>query len=273
MGIINENHEPPTFNGVERPNLDYYIVPTTWREIGLGFAGTVQPVSLRYQLYMINGVVSYNGEARLNGSSGFRNGRQKGISSIIGSPNFTGLLEYFGVQNLTIGLSGYAGKTQSTLNKGLASDDQLAIDSRDSSVVGMSMLGIDTRYSVNGFSCRGQFNFAAFGNTIQYNAFTGSDLGSSMMGYYVEAAYNIFHPFSSISHQLTPFVRYENYNTQHAVEEGLVVNDAWHREEVIAGIGWRPIPNVALKADYQAVRSKSATKYTGIVNLGVGLMF
>jgi len=38
MGIVNEYHEPPTFNGVERPNLDKYIVPTTWREIGLGLA-------------------------------------------------------------------------------------------------------------------------------------------------------------------------------------------------------------------------------------------
>ena len=36
MGIINEYHEPSTFNGVERPNLDKYIVPTSWGEIGGG---------------------------------------------------------------------------------------------------------------------------------------------------------------------------------------------------------------------------------------------
>ena len=36
MGIINEFHEPTTFNGVERPSLDNAIVPTTWREIGIG---------------------------------------------------------------------------------------------------------------------------------------------------------------------------------------------------------------------------------------------
>ena len=39
MGIINEFHEPTTFNGVERPNLDKNIIPTTWREIGIGVSG------------------------------------------------------------------------------------------------------------------------------------------------------------------------------------------------------------------------------------------
>jgi hypothetical protein len=29
MGITNEYHEPTTFNGVERPLIDQYIVPTT----------------------------------------------------------------------------------------------------------------------------------------------------------------------------------------------------------------------------------------------------
>ena len=40
MGIQNLYHEPPTFNGVERTNVDKYIVPTTWREIGVGINGS-----------------------------------------------------------------------------------------------------------------------------------------------------------------------------------------------------------------------------------------
>ena len=39
MGIVNEYHEPTTFNGVERPNVDKSIVPSTWREIGIGISG------------------------------------------------------------------------------------------------------------------------------------------------------------------------------------------------------------------------------------------
>src|SRR2546430_2258244 len=41
VGIINETHEPPTFNGVDRPGFDPDVIPTTWREIGGGRAGTL----------------------------------------------------------------------------------------------------------------------------------------------------------------------------------------------------------------------------------------
>ena len=58
MGIVNEYHEPTTFNGVERPNVDKSIVPTTWREIGIGISGRINEASLRYQAYIFNGFVS-----------------------------------------------------------------------------------------------------------------------------------------------------------------------------------------------------------------------
>ena len=46
MGIINEFHEPTTFNGVERPEVDNVIVPSTWREIGIGVTGRFNEISL-----------------------------------------------------------------------------------------------------------------------------------------------------------------------------------------------------------------------------------
>ena len=48
MGIVNEYHEP-TFNGVERPNLDGKIIQTTWRELGAGFTGKLSdyPLSIK----------------------------------------------------------------------------------------------------------------------------------------------------------------------------------------------------------------------------------
>jgi len=61
MGIINEFHEPTTYHGVERPNVDKYIVPTTWREIGIGVSGNINNASLKYQAYIFNGFISYKG--------------------------------------------------------------------------------------------------------------------------------------------------------------------------------------------------------------------
>ena len=59
MGIVNEFHEPTTFNGVERPSMDNKIVPTTWREIGIGVSGRLDGLALRYQAYLFNGFISH----------------------------------------------------------------------------------------------------------------------------------------------------------------------------------------------------------------------
>ncbi|MGB1039147.1 MAG: hypothetical protein ACPGYY_10925, partial [Bacteroidia bacterium] len=72
MGIVNEYHEPTTFNGVERPMLDNVMVPTTWREIGAGIAGNIPNVGLRYQLYAVNGPLGYDNGAKLNGKKPIR---------------------------------------------------------------------------------------------------------------------------------------------------------------------------------------------------------
>jgi hypothetical protein len=55
MGITNEYHEPTTYNGVNRPMVDTKIIPTTWRELGAGFAGSFDEISLKYQAYVVNG--------------------------------------------------------------------------------------------------------------------------------------------------------------------------------------------------------------------------
>lgn len=40
VGIINLVHEPTTFYGVERPNVEKYIIPTTWWEAAVGVVKT-----------------------------------------------------------------------------------------------------------------------------------------------------------------------------------------------------------------------------------------
>lgn len=60
MGIVNEYHEPTAFNGVERPQIDNNISPTTWREVGFGITGVILPASLKYQAYVMNGFNSFD---------------------------------------------------------------------------------------------------------------------------------------------------------------------------------------------------------------------
>src|SRR5437899_2698763 len=91
IGIINETHEPPTFNGVDRPGFDHDVIPTTWREIGVGAVGTIPGGSgLGYRVYLVNGL-------RADGFSdveGIREGRQEGRQASFANPSVTGRLEW-----------------------------------------------------------------------------------------------------------------------------------------------------------------------------------
>ncbi len=278
MGITNEYHEPNLFRGVERPLIDNYIAPTTWREIGAGFMGYILPVSLKYQAYLMNGFLGYNGSPKLSGS-GLRGGRQKGAESIFSAPNFAGKVEYFGIRGLNLGASVYAGDTQSTLYNSVNKNDQAALAAADSSVVGLAMLGLDARYSVKGLQLKGQYYYANISNTEQYNRFTAkadstpNDLGSSLTGFYIEAAYNVFRSLKNVYSELTPFVRYEKWNTQNTVEQGFTLNPAYDKQAVITGLEWEMARGALLKADMQFVKSAAQNEYVKTFNAGVGIMF
>ncbi|WP_372647441.1 hypothetical protein [Draconibacterium sp.] len=277
MGIINEYHEPTTFNGVERPLVDNTITPTTWREIGFGVTGTILPASLKYQAYVMNGFNGYDGSAKLSGAKGLRSGRQKGAESYVSAPNFAGKIEYFGIRGLNLGVSTYLGKTQSKLYNGIDKDDDAAVAMADSSVVGISMLGLDARYSVKGLQLRGQLYYASLSNTDEYNVFTANDgsmndVGSAMIGYYAEAAYNVFRTVDT-ELQLTPFVRYEFLNTHSSVENNIAKNASYEKTAITTGLTLALTKGAVVKTDIQFVKNAATDTYAKTFSAGIGVMF
>ena len=273
MGIINEFHEPSTFNGVERPNLDKYIVPTTWREIGVGFTGVFPSAALSYQLYLTNGFKSYDDGPTLSGSNGFRSGRQKGAESFMNAPNLAFKVNYFGVTGLQLGLSAYSGRSQTSLFNGVDKSDANAIAVVDSSIVGLTMLGADARYNRGGFQARAQLNYGSVSNSGTYNEFTGSDLGSALSGWYAELAYDVLHSVERFESELIPFVRFEQYNTHASVEGATTSNPALNRTDLTVGLGWRLVKGAMLKLDYQRFSNKGTSEPRQQVNAGVAVWF
>ncbi len=260
MGIINEFHEPTTFYGVERPNVDNYIVPTTWREIGVGVSGKIDNASLKYQAYIFNGFKSYAaGAGILRGSDGLRKGRQKGAESVVSSPNLSTKLDYYGITGLRVGLSGYFGKTQT--------DDT----SITGSEIGVSMIGVDARYKYNNLELRGQYIHTNLTDTEDYNLLTGKDLGSEMYGLYGEVAYSF--NLKGVE-KLTPFLRYEKHNTHAGTAGNLVANDAFDRNELIFGLNYKVANGAAFKIDYQLMNNAKAGSDTSkVFNAGVAVSF
>ena len=268
MGIVNEYHEPTTFNGVERPSVDKYIVPTTWREIGVGINGRLANAPLKYQLYIMNGFNGFDGSGKLRGSDGLRKGRQKGAESTFTSPSLSAKVDYYGIKGLNLGLSGYFGKTQSSEFDGLDKDDDFAEEVADSTRVGISMVGLDFRYKVDAFQFKGQYIHSFINDVKEYNDKTGKDLGKQMQGYYVEAGYDLLH---GKEQALVPFVRYESYDTHHKVD-GITANKAYDREDWFFGLSYHLAKGAVVKVDYQNFKDGADNK-KHFINCGVGVWF
>jgi hypothetical protein len=278
MGIINEYHEPTTFNGVERPVIDNRLSLSTWREVGFGFSGNILPATLKYQLYAVGGLNGYDTKAVFNGSAGLREGRQKGSKAYVSSPAMTGKVEYYGISNLNIGLSGYLSKSQSKLYGKLQDDDTNLKLKADSSVVGIAMIGADARFRKKGVEMRGQVYYTSLSNTSQYNRFTrtgqtNNDLGKSMVGYYVEAGYNIFNQLSSVDQELVPFIRYEFYDTHYSVDQATTKNLNYKNTLITTGLTFRLNSHAVIKTDMQFIKSDLAEEFSKTFNAGIGVMF
>ena len=268
MGIINEYHEPTTFNGTERPEVDNVIVPSTWRELGVGVTGRFPDASITYQAYVFNGFKSTEADGEggisgfLRGSNGLRGGRQKGIKSTVDTPTLSTKIEYYGFPGLRLGLSGYFGKTQ-------AAD---AIENLSGANIGISMLGFDARYGFGKFTARGQFIYTALSDTEAYNNATEQDLGSALQGFYIEGGYNLL-PLQA-KQRLVVFARYENYDTHAKTEGSLARNDAYNRTDVTTGLSYHIAPGVVVKGDYQFRSNKAnGIDVDDRLNFGLGVWF
>lgn len=275
MGIINEYHEPTTFLSVERPLVDKYIVPTTWREIGLGIAGHFRSASVGYQLYVFNGFLGYDGSAKFRGVDGYRKGRQKAAKSVFTFPNLSAKIDYYGVPGLKIGLAGYIGKSGTTSYNNLNTSDDIAVQIADSSVVSIAMVGLDARYRFKNILTRGQLIYSSNKNTAAYNVFGQTDLGSVLMGYYLELGYNFWSLIANnTKHDLIPFVRYEYYNTHQKVYSDAIKNPAFNRSDITFGISFKIVDGAVVKADYQIFKNGvENSRNVNVFNMGIGIWF
>jgi hypothetical protein len=85
MGLVNPLHEPTSFLGALRPDVEDRIIPSTWREIGLGVYGEAGPVT--YYGYLVNGL-----NAQGYTAEGIREGRQEGSEALARNWAFTARL-------------------------------------------------------------------------------------------------------------------------------------------------------------------------------------
>jgi hypothetical protein len=243
VGIINVYHEPPTFNGVDRPDVDLVVIPSTWREPGFGIFGELA-TGLNYQLYFVNGL-NANG---FSAEAGLAEGHQEGQLAAARDFGAVGRLSYEPRLATVFGLSGYFATSGNSLR----------------SVVGnvpVGLVELDGRTRMGGFSARAELAAAFIGEAGALNTALAAGspeqmaqvaVSSRLQGGYLEAAYDLLRFLSRPTEQsLTLFGRFDYANTQAKVPAGFTANLEFVRYAYTAGLVYRPIPEIALKADYR----------------------
>jgi hypothetical protein len=259
MGWVNEQHEPVTFHGVLRPDVERFILPTTWRENGVGVFGEPLP-GLDYRFYVTAGLKA----SGFSAAEGVRGGRQSGARSLAEDLAFTGRLDYKGVPGLTLGASFFAGNS--------GQGDQVGGQTLEAPV---TLWDLHAQWRWRGIDLRALYAEGCVGEADRVNLLKGvtgkASVGSRMKGWYLQGAYDVLPLFRPrTTHALSPFVRYEQLNTQAAVPAGYQADPANDRQVWTMGLTYKPIPNVAVKFDYQDRRNAAGT---GINQWNVGMSY
>jgi hypothetical protein len=257
VGIINERHEPPSFNGVERPFVDTFIIPSTWFDAGAGIHGTFG-TGWQYRAY----VMAPLDATRITADEGLHEARQQGFVSNVRDVAHTGRLEYGGFPGLTLGASFWRGKTGFNFRR---------VDSR------IGVAEFDGRYRSGPFAVRGEFaqvfieGAADLNDVKQRTVGVNPNIAQQMRGFYIEPS---IRPLPRIRHDIAAFLRYENFDTQFRMPPGVLALRQFDRAAWVFGGSYFPDPDVVLKIDYSIVRNRSSLfPSVDALNIGLGWWF
>ena len=243
MGIVNVYHEPPSFHGVDRPDVDQFVIPSTWREPAVGIFGELTE-GLRYQLYLVNGF-NANG---FTAEAAVREGHQEAQLAHAADAGVIARVDYEPVLGTVIGVSAYGASAGNTLTSAVGH-------------VPVGMFEADLRYHRGGFSARGELAVLLIGDTEALNRalLAGDDeqqaagpVAARSQGGYAEVAYDVLRVLApDTDHALDVFSRFDYADTQAHVLGGLEARTEFRRTSLVGGVVYRPIPQIALKADYR----------------------
>ena len=266
MGFVNQIHEPPFFFGVNRPDVERMIIPSTWRENGAGLFGSWGEL-LHYKLYAVNGM-----NAAGFSPAGLRNGRQSGGEALAEHGAVVARLDTTPLPGLLLGGSVYAG------NSG---QDQ-TIDGARIPDTFTTLFDLHWQYEWRNLWLRGLWTMAFLSSadrlTESLQAIGDLDpdeaIAETMMGGYAEIAYDLWDCLFESERSLEPFYRFEWFDTQADMPNGFGFARDRSREvwSHTVGVQFEPIPNIVLKLDYRN-RNPEQGEIADEVNVGFGYVF
>lgn len=241
IGILNENHLPTTFNGNERTQVETYILPSTWRELGIGYYGSSNRIPLSYSLALVNGLNS----ASFEHGSAIREGRFEGRDASANNLAVTGSLQFYS-GNLRAQIAAYYGGTV-----GLSPRKADSLKLR-SGIFGtpVAIGETDLQYEVEGFSLRLLGSMISIPDASDINRAYANNTPQKAYGVYAEIAYNLFQRMSYHKEkQLIVFARYEKLDMNAKVPDNGIIDGTLNQQHIVTGLTYLPVKNVVIKAD------------------------
>ncbi len=262
IGYLNTAHEPTRYFGVERNNIETRIIPSTEREGGISLYGRT-PIGLSYDIGL---TTSFN---LANWDFGGPDGAESPLGSIHGelaNSRAADLaqyvtLNYDGFTGVNVGGSVFTGEVGQNQDVGVTASPRFTLWESHARYT-RGPLQLQALYAHGGFSDTAALNLA--------NAGALTPIPKAFYGWYAQGAYRVWR---SGDYALTPFVRFERYNTgsDYAKQpDGFGAADRLTETALTYGASFFITPNVVLKADYQHYRRASEDNR---FNLGLGLQF
>ena len=259
VGLLNENHEPTAFYGVERNFVETAIIPSTWREGGFQLVGnfdnglTVQGgVSTGFDLNKWDATSAEGKESPLGSIH-----QELALAKAHDLAVF-GAVNWRGIPGLLLGGSLFTGQ---------ATQAQAVEKAR------ITLWDLHARWTPGRWDFSTLYTRATISNTTALNAaLVGNPtlIPKSFDGYYVQGAYRVW---SHEDYALSPFLRWEQFNTARSYADlgpGLTPEAARSERVVTFGANFQVSQGIVLKADYQRFRENTDPDR---VNLGLGWSF
>ena len=265
LGILNETHEPPTYYGVMRNQVETRIIPTTWRELGAGVHGIVGE-GIRYDV----GITTNFDSGKLDDpTTGIRSAHQEGQLANARNLAVYGALNYRR-PGLLVGGGVFTGDTG---QNGASNPALRGVSAR------LTLWDVHAQYRVAGLDLQALYAAGSLGDSDKLNAAilanatangtTPFAAPKTIRGGFVQAAY---HAYKRGNFDVAPFVRYERIDIKQQEDpaNGQLQDPNNIERTKTFGVNFWVHPQVVLKADVQRY---AIDKSQDRLDLGLGFMF
>ena len=244
IGLLNENHEPTSYYGVERNFVETAIIPSTWREGGLQATAVLpQGLSLRAGLTTSFDLTRWDATSTEGQDSPLGSVHQE--LQLARAHDLAGhlALDWRGVPGLQLGGAAFAGNA----TQGAAGAPRAVV----------AIWDLHARWTPARFDLSALYTRATISGADRLDAALSGQpvlIPSQFDGWYVQAA---FRAWARAEMSLSPFLRYEEWNTGRRYPDlgpGRTPAPLPTQGVATAGLSLFIASGVVVKADVQSFR-------------------